>query len=442
VFFPVSSPPRKVPGLNTPKAPRMPGGLRRAHAAVRTEGGQRGPASEAARRRARFTVHALSLAFLPIASTFLPPAAPPALARPGGAPDRHAGRSLRYGLAGAGSCRWAGLARGRARMGDCDDDGPWSPGLPEGWAAATDDASGDTYYYNEQTGDSTWERPLAAAAPAEAPASENSRIGKLLASRRTFLRNVVIWFAVSWGYSKVFPSEESRRGPGSAMMAMGTGDEMMGMRAAAKEALTNSAQAEVVDAVSAALGETLVLQFGAFGAAMVPLFRPLALFATDLALDLQEEALVSDEREEEPRAPQAQRQGSGDESLRRAVTNAAGQTSTVVMARAAAAQTSLWLVLGDFGGIFDKPTVTKILIKTLTKVGDTLKSVDRERHEREHEREALPNGGCVHTSARTHSHSHSNTRTPARCAGTHACASTCTHTRTPAHPHTLTHSEA
>jgi len=48
-------------------------------------------------------------------------------------------------------------------MGHCDGDGPWSRGLPEGWSAATDDTSGLTYYYNEQTRECTWERPLTAA---------------------------------------------------------------------------------------------------------------------------------------------------------------------------------------------------------------------------------------------------------------------------------------
>jgi len=32
-------------------------------------------------------------------------------------------------------------------------------GLPVGWAAAVDPGSGQTYYYNEQTGQSQWEPP-------------------------------------------------------------------------------------------------------------------------------------------------------------------------------------------------------------------------------------------------------------------------------------------
>ena len=32
-------------------------------------------------------------------------------------------------------------------------------GLPEGWVADVDQASGDTYYYNEYTGLSQWEPP-------------------------------------------------------------------------------------------------------------------------------------------------------------------------------------------------------------------------------------------------------------------------------------------
>ena len=49
-------------------------------------------------------------------------------------------------------------------MGHCDGDGPWWRGLlPEGWSAATDETSGFTYYYNEQTRECTWERPLTAA---------------------------------------------------------------------------------------------------------------------------------------------------------------------------------------------------------------------------------------------------------------------------------------
>jgi hypothetical protein len=79
--------------------------------------------------------------------------------------------------------------------------------------------------------------------------------GNFLASRRTFLRNVVIWFAVSWGFQKVFP-RPSPVLPGAARGSRAWGsddavpieDEMMLMRSAATEALTNSAQAEVVDA--------------------------------------------------------------------------------------------------------------------------------------------------------------------------------------------------
>jgi WW domain len=37
--------------------------------------------------------------------------------------------------------------------------------LPENWIAVLDDASGSTYYYNQVTGESTWERPMAAPAP-------------------------------------------------------------------------------------------------------------------------------------------------------------------------------------------------------------------------------------------------------------------------------------
>ena len=32
-------------------------------------------------------------------------------------------------------------------------------GLPEGWVADVDQASGDTYYYNEYTGLSQWDPP-------------------------------------------------------------------------------------------------------------------------------------------------------------------------------------------------------------------------------------------------------------------------------------------
>ena len=32
-------------------------------------------------------------------------------------------------------------------------------GLPFGWVQASDPASGQTYYYNEQTGQSSWEYP-------------------------------------------------------------------------------------------------------------------------------------------------------------------------------------------------------------------------------------------------------------------------------------------
>ena len=42
--------------------------------------------------------------------------------------------------------------------------------------------------------------------------------------------------------------------------------------------------------MSTALGEALVLEFGTFGAAFVPLFRTFALFATDIAIDLANEA--------------------------------------------------------------------------------------------------------------------------------------------------------
>ncbi len=37
---------------------------------------------------------------------------------------------------------------------------PKSEDLPPGWASSTDTASGETFYYNEETGESSWEKPL------------------------------------------------------------------------------------------------------------------------------------------------------------------------------------------------------------------------------------------------------------------------------------------
>lgn len=34
-----------------------------------------------------------------------------------------------------------------------------SSGLPPGWVAEVDASSGDTYYFNEQTGESSWDPP-------------------------------------------------------------------------------------------------------------------------------------------------------------------------------------------------------------------------------------------------------------------------------------------
>ena len=41
--------------------------------------------------------------------------------------------------------------------------------LPEGWEAVTDEASGEAYYYNAQTGETTWERPAGATPESALP---------------------------------------------------------------------------------------------------------------------------------------------------------------------------------------------------------------------------------------------------------------------------------
>lgn len=50
--------------------------------------------------------------------------------------------------------------------------------LPEGWTAILDPASGNSYYWNESTGVTTWTKPAAAsesAVPAAAPAASGAR---------------------------------------------------------------------------------------------------------------------------------------------------------------------------------------------------------------------------------------------------------------------------
>ena len=37
--------------------------------------------------------------------------------------------------------------------------------LPAGWSMGVDEASGATYYYNEQTGQTQWDPPLAGYSP-------------------------------------------------------------------------------------------------------------------------------------------------------------------------------------------------------------------------------------------------------------------------------------
>mmetsp|Transcript_37408 Transcript_37408/g.76776 ORF Transcript_37408/g.76776 Transcript_37408/m.76776 type:complete len:427 (-) Transcript_37408:602-1882(-) len=269
--------------------------------------------------------------------------------------------------------------------------------LPEGWASAIDDASGDTYYYNE-AGESSWEKPAGeGAGDAQEPVHSLSTVESLLVSaRRNFLRNVAVWFVVSWSISKMFPNPETAEraaAPSSGAAKIGGGGrtedlmkmegEVMEVDAAAKEAVINSVQAEVVQAVSSALEEALQLEFGGwFGIVLVPLFRPLALFATDLMLDLQEESLAGEWRESIALKDES-------ETKPQIWQKAAAQTSTVMIARSAAARTSLLVPLGHFGGMFDQPTVTKILTKTLMKVEENLAFEIRQRLDRQ----KLPNGG-------------------------------------------------
>ena len=110
------------------------------------------------------------------------------------------------------------------------------------------------------------------------------------------------------------------------------------------------------------------------------------------------------------------------------MTNAAGQTGAVVVARTAAAQTYLWLALGDFAGMFDKGTVTKILIKTLTTVEENLTF-----YSQQNERDAAVRFNSGMRVAPTWASVRAPLRASARYLPTHM--STCTHTHYGMHTH-------
>lgn len=137
--------------------------------------------------------------------------------------------------------------------------------------------------------------------------------------------------------------------------------------------MTNSAQAEIVDVVSTSLADLVGVEFF-----WVPLFRPLALFITDVALDLKAEAeeQQAERKKQEketffakigpwksrdvPRKPP-------DPSA--ALANAAQQTTNVVIARGAVGRVS---AVRQLGYLMDPATVTKILIKTSAKIEERL----------------------------------------------------------------------
>jgi hypothetical protein len=114
------------------------------------------------------------------------------------------------------------------------------------------------------------------------------------------------------------------------------------------------------------------------------------------------------------------------------VTNAAGQTGAVVVARTAAAQTYLWLALGDFAGMFDKGTVTKILIKTLTTVEENLTF-----YSQQNERDAAVRFNSGMRVAPTWASVRAPLRASARYLPTHTCTSTHTHINTMTRTHPL-----
>eukprot|EP00984_Skeletonema_dohrnii_P015033 scaffold6430_cov135-Skeletonema_dohrnii-CCMP3373.AAC.6 len=51
---------------------------------------------------------------------------------------------------------------------------PFSEELPSGWSSSIDEATGKTFYYNEETGESTWDKPSIKEAPDASPEDEVS----------------------------------------------------------------------------------------------------------------------------------------------------------------------------------------------------------------------------------------------------------------------------
>ena len=259
--------------------------------------------------------------------------------------------------------------------------------LPEGWASAVDPSSGQIYYYSEE-GETTWTRPVDGSQAGKNETHQLSGFSSfdfelfLVSRRRNFLKNIALWFAVSWFFQLVFPDRiferpQTKKMPGAISVAPHDNDVSAAseIKAAAEEALTNSAQAEVVELWSTTLAEFVADVLGAEVAGpFVPLLRPLALFVTDLAIDMQEE-MNAERLAEEPRAKQSWLQPWLKEDTKKhsgllgAIKNAARGTSNVMVSRSAAGQL---VASGSLGQLLEAGTVTKILIKTLDKVEKVL----------------------------------------------------------------------
>ena len=255
--------------------------------------------------------------------------------------------------------------------------------LPEGWASAVDHSSGQIYYYSEE-GETTWTRPVDGSQAGKNETHQLSGFSSfdfelfLVSRRRNFLKNIALWFAVSWFFQLVFPDRiferpQTKKMPGAISVAPHDDDVSAAseIKAAAEEALTNSAQAEVVELWSTTLAEFVADVLGAEVAGpFVPLLRPLALFLTDLAIDMQEEMNAERLAEEQRKKqswlqPWLKEDTKPHSGLPGAIKNAARGTSNVMVSRSAAGQL---MASGSLGHILEAGTVTKILIKTLDKV--------------------------------------------------------------------------